>query len=184
MRCSERLRAVAELESLGRIMRPEFVAHIPAIALCISLLSLFVSGANLGWNIYRELSLRARLRIKFQLSSIHHPTFPEPHGRFTFSVTNFGPGKIKITMLHLRDVRLWRRLLRRCRYAALMHDYEHPLGGKLPQDLEVGQGADITFPRDVEFMRNGFTHIGIADSFGRLHWCKLSDMKQALKDLK
>ena len=164
-------------------MPKEWLPFVPVAALVISLIALFLSGANLGWNIFKEIGLRARLRIRFGLKSIHHETFETHLSRFVFSVTNLGPGKVKIQMLQLRDARLWRRLLRRCRYAALIHDYKHPLGGRLPYDLEVGEGMDLTFPIENSFVAEGYTHIGISDSFGRVHWCKRSEMREAHRAL-
>ena len=82
-------------------------------------------------------------------------------------------------MVHLRKVNLWRRITRNTEFAVLMHDYEHPLGGELPYDLEVGQGMDLTFPIENEFIEEGFTHIGIADTFGRTTWCRRREMKEA-----
>lgn len=164
-------------------MYQQFAPYIPIVALAMSLTALFISGANLGWNIYKEIGLKARLRLKFNLSGIHHETFPEPLTRFVFSVTNMGPGKIKINMIHLKDARWWRRLLRSEKCAIVIHDYEHQLGGKLPSDLEMGDRMDLTFPEDISFMEKSFTHIGIADSFGRIHWASSRHMTKARKAL-
>jgi hypothetical protein len=64
-----------------------------------------------------------------------------------------------------------------------MHDYEHPMGGRLPHVLDVGEGADFTFPTEVSFVEKRYTHIGIVDSFGRMHWCKAHEVKEARKAL-
>jgi hypothetical protein len=164
-------------------MYQQFAPYIPLIALGISLIALFLSGANLGWSVFKELGLKARLRLKFNLLGIHHETFSESLTRFVFAVTNMGPGRIKINMIHLRDARWWRRLLRKEKCAVVLHDYEHPLGGKLPYSLEVGEGMDLTFPEDISFMSETFTHIGIADSFGRIHWASKRHMSKARKAL-
>jgi len=161
------------------IMYQQFAPYIPLLALGISMFALLVGGANLGWNIYKEIALKARLRLRFNLLGIHHETFAEPISRFVFSVTNLGPGKLKINMIQLRQVSLLRKILRKEKCAVLIHDYEHPLGGKLPYTLEVGEGMDLTFPTDIEFMTKPFTHIGISDSFGRIHWARPKFMKKA-----
>jgi len=165
-------------------MPNEWLPYIPAIALITSVIALIISGANFGWNIYKEIGLRARLKIRFSLSSIHHPTFEKPLARLTFSVTNLGPGKVHLQMLQLRDAGLWRRLLRNRRFASLIHDYAHPLGGRIPSALDMGEKMDLTFPIDASFISEGFSQIGISDSFGRIHWCKRNDMRQAIIDAK
>ena len=66
----------------------------------------------------------------------------------------------------------------------LMHDYEHPFGGRIPSVLDVGEKIDLTFPLHATFIYSDFTQIGISDSFGRVHWCKRSDMQQAIVDAK
>ena len=63
----------------------------------------------------------------------------------------------------------------------LIHDYEHVFGGRLPATLFLGEKADFTFAHDVEFSASEFTHIGLSDSFGRIHWCRRSEMKKALR---
>lgn len=164
-------------------MPPELLPYVPIASLVISIIALFMSGVGLGWSIYKDFGLRARLKVHFGLKSIHHATFERPLIRFVLSVTNLGPGKLRITTLRLRDNRWWRRILRKTRYALLIHDYEHPLGGKLPHDLEVSDGMDLSFSKDISFVSEGFTQIGITDSFGRTHWCRQRDMKEARRDL-
>lgn len=62
-----------------------------------------------------------------------------------------------------------------------MYDSNHPFGGRLPCDLEVGEKMDFTFaPEDCMWLAEGYTHIGINDSFATTHWCK----KQQVADAK
>lgn len=155
-------------------------------AILISFLSLAIAAVALGWNIYRDVYLRARLKVSFGLRTIHSPSFSKPIWRFVLSVTNLGPGKVKIQMVQLRDYSFWKRIRRKCRQAVLIHDYSHPLGGHLPYELEVGAGMDLTFPVEPppdenSFLKDGFTHIGISDSFGRVHWSTRKDMEEARK---
>lgn len=164
-------------------MPAEWLPYVPFAALVTSVIALMVSGMNLGWSIYKELALRGRVRVSFRLSSIHHDTFPEPLTRLIISVTNLGPGKVRLSMLQLRTVSWWRRLLRRCAYSVLIHDYEHPLGGKLPYTLDVGEGLDFTLSIEDSFLEKNFTHVGVSDSFGRIHWCPAIEMRQARRDL-
>jgi hypothetical protein len=149
-------------------------------AVIVSVISLLVSLIALGWNIYRDVMLKPRLKVRFSLSAIHHSTFPKPIITLLLKATNFGPGNIKCSMIQLKNAPLWRRLLRKTEHAFLMHDYENPLSGKLPTDLNVGGGLDllIRYEKDC-FLKNDFTHIGLSDSFDRIHWAPHKDIRKA-----
>jgi hypothetical protein len=148
----------------------------------VSFLSFGVSAFALGWNVYRDVYLKARLRLVFGLYTVHHDSFPKPIWRYSFSATNLGPGKIKLTSLALRDYSIWKRITRRVKHAIVIHDFKHPLGGRLPCDLDVGEKMDLTFaPEDCKWLGEDFTQIGINDSFGRTHWCNEQQMAEAKK---
>src|SRR5688572_30128361 len=94
-------------------MPEELLKYIPLAALCISLLALFVSCANIGWSVYKELSLRGRVRVSFGYREIYHETFPKPLGRVMVSAVNHGPGAVKLGMVIYRKASFWRRILRK-----------------------------------------------------------------------
>jgi hypothetical protein len=152
------------------------------VAIIVSVLSACVSAFALGWNIYRDVYLKGRLRLVFGLYLIHHDSLPEPIWRYSFSATNLGPGKVKLTTLALRDYSIWKRITRSVTHAIVIHDSKHPFGGPLPCDLDVGEKMDLTFaPDDCTWLGEGFTQIGINDSFGRTHWCNEKYMLDAKK---
>jgi hypothetical protein len=67
-------------------------------------------------------------------------------------------------------------------HAIVIHDFKHPLGGRLPCDLDVGEKMDLTFaPDDCTWLGQDFTQIGINDSFGRTHSCNKEYMADAKK---
>lgn len=73
-------------------------------------------------------------------------------------------------------------MLRREQHAFLIHDYTNPLSGQLPKKLEVGEGLDLLFPYDVDCMlKEGYSHIGINDSFGRVHWAPKKQVKETIE---
>ncbi len=73
-------------------------------------------------------------------------------------------------------------LLRKYEGGFLIHDYENPLSGQLPQRLEVGENIDLLFPLDDKcLLTQTITHIGIRDSFDRVHWASHKDVKEAIK---
>jgi hypothetical protein len=152
-------------------MPPALLQYIPLAALGISLLALFVSFANLGWNMYRELALRGRLTVSFGIRQFFHESFPKPLTRVCVSGTNFGPGSVRVSMISYRKAGMWRRILRRVEVGTIIHDYSDPLSGKLPAKLEVGDSIDLLLKYGPEFeVPADVTDIGLSDSFGHIHW--------------
>jgi len=150
------------------------------LALLISFGSLLVAATSLGWNIYRDVVRKPRLRVSIMNGVIAEAVTERRDRRVVVSVTNFGPSKTRACMLHLRKSSWWRRLSRRQVFAVLMPDYVDPLSGKIPSDLDVGQRVDFTFrhAKDI-FLRDDYTQIGVIDPFGRIHWCKKDDYRRA-----
>lgn len=148
----------------------------------ISLLALCIGAVSLGWNIYRDVVLKPRLKMRFSFSQILRPGFSKPLDTLVLSATNFGPGSINCSMIRLKEAPLWRRLLRQTKHAFMIYDYENPLSGKLPVCLEVGQSLDLLIRWQEDcFLRNTITHIGLSDSFGRTHWASYRDVRKARK---
>jgi hypothetical protein len=137
------------------------------VAIIVSFLSFGVSAFALGWNIYRDVYLKSRLHVVFGLYTIHHDIFPKPQWRYSLSATNLGPGKVKLTTIALREYSLWKRIRRTVSHAVVVHDSKHPFGGRLLCDLEVGEVMQFTLaPEDCKWLGEGYTQIGICDSFG------------------
>lgn len=152
------------------------------IALLISFGSLAVAATSLGWNIYRDVIRKPRMRVSLMAGMVvSSPKSKEHPKRLIVSITNFGPGKTRASMLQLRKTSLWRKLFRKQIHAMLMHDYEDPLSGRLPAVLDVGDKIDLTFRTsdDIFIIKDDFTQIGISDPFSRVHWCSRADYKLA-----
>lgn len=150
------------------------------IALCISIFSAVIASLSLGWNIYKELALRARVRVTLAVGKFVAEGMPPSEDHAFLEATNFGPGKIKLEMIWLQKSSLWLRLRKKTEHAALIYDYKNPRSAKLPTTLEVGERTMYPFPLDQDcFLANGFTHIGLRDSFGRMHWAPQKSVKEA-----
>jgi hypothetical protein len=158
-------------------MPASFLQYAPLVAVIISLLALLISFANFGWNIYKELALKARLKVRFSIQEIYHESFPKPLTKVFLSAINFGPGPIKIVMVSYKEAGMWNRILRKIKYGSIIWDYTEILSHKLPKKLAVGDSIDLLFKYGSEFKLNPrTTHIGLRDSFDRVHWAPHRDV--------
>lgn len=155
-----------------------------SLAIIISSTSILIAALALGWNIYRDIVLKAKVKVKFMLGFITNPAM-KPLDRLILTATNFGPGKIRLTGLLLKESSLLSRITRKPKYALLIHNYTDPLSGQLPCDLEVGDGRDFLFEVKADcFLAGAWTHIGIRDSFGRIHWAPKNHIEEARESFK
>jgi hypothetical protein len=155
-------------------LRPEIAA------LFISALSLAIAALSLGWNIYRDVILKPKLKVRFGVKEIILPSVPEHLTKLILTATNFGPGRITSDLIELKNAPLWRRVLRKTQKAIIIHDRENPMSAQLPATLEVGDNIDLILPYDKDCcLSKPYTHIGLSDSFGRIHWAPTRDMREA-----
>ena len=155
---------------------------ISVIARIISVFSVLVAAFSLGWNIYRDVILKPRVKVDFGVRIIVQEDTPERAKYVVLTATNHGPGIVNLSMVQMKDISLIKWLLRRQKYAVVLHDYTNPLSGQLPYKLEVGEKIDLLFPYNKECMlKEGWSHIGISDSFGRVHWARSKQVKEAIK---
>jgi hypothetical protein len=149
------------------------------IAIMISVFSTAVAATSLGWNIYRDIILKARVHVNLAIKNIIQEGAPASPDYIGIHATNHGPGTISLSTISLMQSSIWRRVLRRRKFAFLMHDYENPYSAKLPRKLEVGESMDLFFNYDADcFLREAFTHLGLNDSFGRTHWVPRKSMRR------
>jgi len=154
------------------------------IAIVISIASLCVAAIALGWNIYRDVVLKPRLRVSVMRAVIASEAI-RPSNKFIISAVNFGPGKIRISIIRFRQSSIFKKLFRKWQHGVLIHDYRNPLSGQLPSTLDVGEKIDLIFPWDSDCLcGNNPSHIGIADSFGRTHWAPKKEVQNVIKQWK
>jgi hypothetical protein len=160
-------------------MGPNYNPIFVIIPIGISLLALVTSAVSLGWNIYRDVVLKPRLKVRFALSTIVHSALAQPLTSCSLSATNFGPGSINCQMIQLRTTSFWRWLFRTSKHAVMIHDYENLLSAKLPAKLDVGEQLMLLIKYEKDcFLKGDTTHIGLSDSFGRIHWALAKDVKK------
>lgn len=155
------------------------------LSFIISTFSLFVAALALGWNIYRDVILKARIKVDIGVNVLISPGIEGKPKYIVLTITNFGPGDINLSMIQMKYAPLWRRILRKAKYAIIIHDYTNPLSAKLPIKLSAGDRIDLLLPHNGKsFLGEPCTHIGISDYFGRIHWAsrkRLAEAKKAFK---
>ena len=154
------------------------------LAIVISIFALVTSFLALGWNIYRDVILKPRLKVRLMLSFIAHGEYESPT-KISITATNFGPNKIICSSISGKNATLWRRVSRKIAYAFIVHDYKDPYSSKLPCELSVGEKCNLFLSFDKKcFLSEPLTHIGITDSFGRTHWAPKKDVVKLRKEYK
>ena len=157
----------------------------PLMALCISLFALMASFLSLGWNIYRDVVMKPRLRVNLGIKQ-----FTDGSGRLgpqqvVLTATNYGPGQIRCEMTALKLSSLWRRLFRKVQFSIVIQDFRNPFCSKLPNRLNMAEEVCLIFPYDREsFLAANISHVGVSDSFGRMHWAPKGQLVEARKRYK
>ncbi|MGY4828201.1 hypothetical protein ACVNIS_06465 [Sphaerotilaceae bacterium SBD11-9] len=150
------------------------------LALVVSIASAAIACLALGWNIYRDVLLKAKVVTSFSIVFILHDSLPDRPQYLNITATNFGPGVTTLSSIVARNAPLWRRLLRKVQYAIITPDYGNAMSGRLPKKLETGDKIELLLPYDAKcLLGHEFTHVGVTDFFGRTHWAPKKQMKKA-----
>jgi hypothetical protein len=164
-----------------------FLTYAPLIALCVSILALIASSLSLGWNIYRDVVLKPRLKIAFGIKTIlregeEHRISQVGPPLLELAATNHGPGEVVCSGAIAKTSSFFRSLFTEFPYAFIVPDREHPLCSRLPCRIAVGDKVSIIFPYNEEcLLANVPRRIG-SDSFGRTHWAPRRELKRAHKE--
>ena len=156
----------------------------------ISFGALSISVFTLGWNFYRDVVLKARMKVILYIGNIHHGD--KIHGPYiTINATNLGPGVIVCESINIAKKSclgfLPRRILKILRlpnkYAHVMHDYTNPYSDKLPKRLTVGEKLTLLLPMDEDSILSvDPSQVGIFDTFGRYHYATTSSLTRATQE--
>lgn len=133
----------------------------------------------MGWNIYRDIILRPKVKVNLfvgQIRELGEGDDPKSPLKICFTATNLGPGVVVLNGLRGKT----KRFLRKTKHFILFNDPDDPLSHQFPKEVNVVATAQffISFKKRT-FLKNKFTHIGILDSFGRLHRVPKKDVKRA-----
>lgn len=148
----------------------------------LEVLIVIIALFGLAWKIYKDLVLKPRIKVRFRVITLVSSMSQESPTKLDVIVVNFGPGKIRLNgPLNLRK----KAFLRKTKHAILIHDYKDPLSARFPCELEVGEEKDFFLQFDKNcFLKEHYTHIGVKDSFGRIHWAPKKHFKEVKKTYK
>jgi len=155
------------------------------IAIAISFFSLALAIVSLGWNVYRDVFLKPRLKVSSSLVRLVSEN--GLNGNYTaLNVINLGPGHITLHAIRFENMNLIDNLLRRWRYNGgfITHDYRNPHSAKLPIRIESGDSISYYFPLDeLDPIWKNMSKIGVSDSFNRFHWATKRSLRELQKNL-
>ena len=156
------------------------------LAILISFVSLAVATFAVGWNVYRDVALKARVKVSILISSIFRTGVPGKQGPFvSIRVLNLGPGEITINTIWVWKCSLIERIVNRGESGVIPHDHNNPLSGQLPAKLAPGDNLHLLFPSNKEcFLKDEYNRIGVIDSFGRFHWAQQKDINKVYERFK
>ena len=146
--------------------------------LIISLSSLLIAALALGWNIYRDVILKGRVKIAFGWRVLTNGQESTPD-MIMISGVNHGPGKLVLRMIIWKNTSLRRFLCRKSEEGWIpLTDRPSEYSDELPKELDVGDELNLVFPSSAKFAGTDFSHIGLRDNFGRIHWAKKKDVQK------
>jgi hypothetical protein len=149
------------------------------LALIVSIVSVVIASLALGWNVYRDVILKPKVVVSVAVVAVIHETLPHRPQYLNITATNFGPGVVTLSSIHVKNSTLWRRILRKVQYAYITPDYTNPMSGRLPAKLETGDKVELLLPYDANcLLGREFTHVGLTDFYSRTHWTSRRAMKQ------
>ena len=148
--------------------------------LIISVFAVVIAGVSLGWNIYRDIIIKPRLKVDLCFATmLHHRDGGNPsvlknkeeildsNPFVILEAINHGPGNIRCTAI----MAIKRRGIWNHQRAFIRHDVHHEASADLPVTLEVGQPLSLAIPLRADgFLGDNFDRIGIKDSYERMHW--------------
>ena len=153
------------------------------IAIIVSSLSAVIAGLSLGWNIYRDVILRPRLKVKFAVKRLFIRGLNNPSDGvdvlpkfISISVTNFGTRSTTIQAIRSKSIKEKELLV-----------IDNLFDAEFPEKLEAGEKVKFELPYNksyCEFLLGDCILIGLEDSFGKIHWVKRRDLKKAHKEWK
>lgn len=151
----------------------------------IAVISLIVSVFVFGWTIYRDLQT-PKFRVSVSVKRIYTHGGEPSKSFISVDAVNFGPIPNRAIMVYLKKNWWIRKVLREDGSDAVLYpDYVHQATSPqsvLSEQIKVGDTASFSFPYDTKcFLSENFVAVGVADGFGRIHWCNKNKLKKLRK---
>ena len=153
---------------------------VSQVAIAISCFSTLIALFALGWNIYRDIVLKPKVKVTLQVSEIltqgvHEEKRPT---KIMLKATNFGPGHVVLNGISGFN----KHFLRKRKWFVMLHDYTDPYSRRFPCKLEIGEECIFFFKfKEDSFLKENVQNIAIYDSFGRHHWVPKKDIELSKK---
>ena len=139
--------------------------------------SFLIAALALGWNIYRDVIMKGRVKIRFGWRVIIDGQEKTPD-MITLSGVNHGPGKVLLQMIITKNTSIVRLLRRTVEYGFVkLVEKPSEYSDMLPKELDIGDELNLMFPSSAGFASVDFTHIGLRDNFYRIHWAKRKEVQ-------
>ena len=101
------------------------------IAISISIFSVITATLSLGWNIYRDIILKSRVKVSARIMAVVIEDCKEHPEYLIVSAINHGPVKINLKSINMKNTSLIRWLTKKQEYAFVIYKPENNMGSQL-----------------------------------------------------
>ena len=109
------------------------------MSLILSILSLVIAAFALGWNVYRDVVLKARCKVSISLVDLIEPGIGDRGSFVDISGINFGPGPLQVEAIVAKQSCLWDRLLKKEKFFFIIPPYPNGINREtLPKKIAEG----------------------------------------------
>jgi hypothetical protein len=150
------------------------------LTIILSVLAIFISAFNLGWNVYKDAIRRPRFVVSVSIKKIIQRGMPDEGPYIIVEALNVGPIANRSLSVFVRKSWLSRKFRPGKHNNAFVYpDYSNRIATKAASKIEVGDQAIYVVPLDRDaFLKENFSQIGVSDGFGKIHWASKREMKQ------
>ncbi len=137
------------------------------LAIIISSISAAIAGLSLGWNIYRDVILKPRLKVNFEVRTLFTPRINTLSKFISISAANLGTRSTTIQNIRAK----WKTELIMVTNLSL----------EIPKRLEASEKVQFQLPYNTgycEFLLGDCRGVGLEDAFGKIHWVKRKDFEK------
>lgn len=138
----------------------------------LNITSLGIALFALGWNVYKDIIQKPRIKISFGVyDTVSVPNIELQKTMILFNGVNLGPSDIVIKNIMLKYKK------REKPYAIVLPNMEWK---KLPQKVSVGDEIQVVTDYFIDcFLATDFFKAGLIDSYGRYHWVSPKNVQEA-----